>query len=82
MKKKDDIRGAKRILDKLGKLATEGSKKREGEKDPPQSAALILLDNVDNPEIIKPEETNIISGKDWLKVLITTRKGHRRFWFG
>ena len=38
-------------------------------------AVLLILDNVDHPELIQPPCSDIISGKEWLKVLVTTRMG-------
>jgi tetratricopeptide (TPR) repeat protein len=73
--KKDDIRGAKRIINELETLAIKGAEARIGEKNPPGPAVLLLLDNVDNAELIQPPNSELISGIDWLKVLVTTRMG-------
>lgn len=77
--KKDDIRGAKRIINELESLAFKGVEARSGEKNPPKPAVLLLLDNVDHAELIQPPNVDLISGKDWLKVLVTTRMGPEDF---
>lgn len=73
--KKDDIRGAKRILQELEGLAIKGAEARSGENNPPRPAVLLLLDNVDHAELIQPPDIDLVSGKEWLKALITTRMG-------
>jgi tetratricopeptide (TPR) repeat protein len=73
--KKDDIRGAKRIINELEILAVKGAEARAGEKNPPKPAVLLLLDNVDHAELIQPPNSDLISGKEWLKILVTTRMG-------
>jgi tetratricopeptide (TPR) repeat protein len=73
--KKDDIRGAKRILNELENIAIKGAEARAGERNPPKPAVLLLLDNVDHAELIQPPNVDLISGKEWLKVLITSRMG-------
>jgi len=71
--KKDYIRSAKRILNELESLAIKGAGARSDENNPPKPAVLLLLDNVDHAELIQPPNADLISGKEWLKVLITTR---------
>lgn len=72
--KKDDIRGAKRILNELESLAIKGAESQTGEKKY-KPALLLLLDNVDHAELLQPPYADLISGKEWLKVLATTRMG-------
>jgi tetratricopeptide (TPR) repeat protein len=72
--KKDDIRGAKRILNELEALAVKGAETQTGVKKH-KPAVLLLLDNVDHAELIQPSNSDLISGKEWLKVLVTTRMG-------
>ncbi len=67
--KKDDIKGAKKILNEL-KLRSDKNSNTEI-----LPAALLILDNVDQAELIEPPETDLISGKEWLKVLVTTIMG-------
>lgn len=73
--RKDDIRGAKRILNELETLAKKGAEARVTEKNPPKPAVLLLFDNIDRPELLHPFNMDLISGKDWLKILATTRMG-------
>lgn len=73
--KKDDIRGAKRILNELECLTLKAAKAQADELNPLKPAVLLLLDNVDHEELIQPPNTNLITGKEWLKVLVTTRMG-------
>lgn len=73
--KKDDIRGAKRILNELESLALKGAEANSSEKKSPKPAVLLLLDNVDHSELIQPPNSDLISGKEWLKVIVTTRMG-------
>jgi len=73
--KKDDKRGAMRIINELEALAIKGAEGRGTEKDPPKPAVLLLLDNVDHAKLIQPPFADLITGKEWLKVLVTTRMG-------
>jgi tetratricopeptide (TPR) repeat protein len=73
--KKDDTRGAKRIINELETLAIKGAEACAGEKYPPKPSVLLLLDNVDHAELIQPPNSDLISGKEWLKILVTTRMG-------
>jgi len=73
--KKDDIRGAIRIINELEALAFKNAEAQAGEKVPIKPAVLLLLDNVDHAELIQPPNADLISGKEWLKVLVTTRMG-------
>ncbi len=80
--KKDDTRGAKRILNELFNRAVENAEKANKKsnvaataKEYIKPAVLLILDNVDHPELIQPPCSDIISGKEWLKILVTTRMG-------
>jgi len=80
--KKDDIRGAKRILNELFNRAVENAEKANGKSNNTgtinesiKPAVLLILDNVDHPELIQPPCSDIISGKEWLKIIATTRMG-------
>ena len=80
--KKDDIRGAKRILNELYNRAVENAEKANSKSNITETvkefikpAVLLILDNVDHPELIQPPCSDIISGKEWLKILVTTRMG-------
>lgn len=76
--KEDDIRGAKRILNELEMLAIKSMENSEVKSiDKPN--LLLLLDNVDNIELLQPPEINLISGKEWIKILCTTRMGSEEF---
>jgi len=75
----DDQRAAKRILAELEARAREGAAARAGEKSPPQPRALIILDNVEAPELLQPPHTELISGKNWLHVIATTRMSGEDF---
>ncbi|WP_295608732.1 tetratricopeptide repeat protein [uncultured Lamprocystis sp.] len=71
--RRDDRRAAKRILAELETRAREGAAARAGEKVPPEPRALLLLDNVDDPSLLQPPESDLLTGKRWLHVLATTR---------
>jgi tetratricopeptide (TPR) repeat protein len=80
--KKDDLRGAKRILNELYNRAVENAEKANNrsnattsDKEYSKPAVLLILDNVDHPELIQPPCSDIISGKEWLKIIATTRMG-------
>lgn len=80
--KKDEIRGAKVILNELYIRAVENAEKANLKSNADNSvkefikpAVLLILDNVDHPELIQSPCCDIISGKEWLKVLVTTRLG-------
>ncbi len=71
--KNDDKLAFKKILMKLELISLKG-KSRVNLKDKSYSPALLLiLDNVDSSELIQPPQTDVISGLDWLKILVTTR---------
>ncbi|MEI6436730.1 MAG: toll/interleukin-1 receptor domain-containing protein, partial [Bacteroidota bacterium] len=73
--KKDDIRGAKRIINELESLANKRRETNTANRNSYNPAVLLLLDNVDHAELILPPNSDLITGKDWLKVLVTTRMG-------
>jgi tetratricopeptide (TPR) repeat protein len=78
--KKDDIRGAKRILNELHSKAIENAQKANQKPglspaEYVKPAVLIILDNVDHPEMVQQPQIDLISGKEWLKILVTTRLG-------
>ena len=77
--RRDDRRAAKRILAELETRARQGAAARAGEKAPPEPRALLLLDNVDDPSLLQPPESDLLSGKRWLHVLATTRLGPAEF---
>jgi len=43
------------------------------ESNPPTPRALLLLDNVDDPALLQPPQTDLLSGRKWLHVVATTR---------
>jgi len=74
--KKDDVRGAKRILQELEKLASKKIKSKSKNKNQNIPSVLLILDNVDDVNLIQTPDSDLFAGKDWLKVLATTRFGH------
>jgi tetratricopeptide (TPR) repeat protein len=74
--KHDDERAANRIIKELEKRAHIGAEKHSDEKKPSLPCTLLILDNVDFPELLQPPQTDIISDKSWLHVLATTRLGN------
>jgi tetratricopeptide (TPR) repeat protein len=77
--KRDDTLAARRVLAELERRTIEDAKARSGEKDPPQPKALLLLDNVDNPELLQPPQSDLLTGRQWLHILATTRSGTEEF---
>ena len=77
--KRDDNLAARRVLAELERRAVEGAKARSGEKHPPQPKALLLLDNVDNPALLQTPQSALLTGRQWLHVLATTRSGAEDF---
>ena len=77
--KRDDTLAARRVLAELERRTIEGAKARSGEKDPPQPKALLLLDNVDQPALLQPPQSDLLTGRQWLHVLATTRSGAEDF---
>ena len=73
--KKDELQGAKRILNGLEERANKGINNNNGKKP----AALLILDDVNFPELIQSPGIELFTGKEWLKVLATTRKGEKEF---
>ena len=71
--RRDDRRAAIRVLAELERRAREGAAARAGERAPPEPRALLLLDNVDDPALLQPPESDLLTGKRWLHVLATTR---------
>ena len=72
---KDDRRAAVRILAELESRAVRGAQARAGEPDPPSPQALLLLDNLESPDLLQPPQADLLTGKRWLRVLATTRLG-------
>ncbi|MFH0736479.1 MAG: tetratricopeptide repeat protein [bacterium] len=77
--KKDELQGAKRILNVLEERANKGNINNTGEIYTQKPAALLILDDVNFPELIQSPGIDLFAGKDWLKVLATTRKGEKEF---
>lgn len=73
--KKDDVRAAKKVLNHLLLKTKQEIEKRKDKSNPPEPAVLLILDNVDFSAILQPPNTDLISGKQWLKILTTTRLG-------
>jgi tetratricopeptide (TPR) repeat protein len=77
--KRDDTLAARRVLAELERRAIEGARTRAGEKDPPRPKTLLLLDNVDHPALLQPPHSDLLTGRQWLHVLATTRSGAEDF---
>lgn len=75
----DDERAARRILAELENRARRKAEARAAEQEPPQPAALLLLDNVDAPKLMQSPQFDLLSGKRWLHVIVTTRMSGREF---
>jgi tetratricopeptide (TPR) repeat protein len=73
--KRDDDRAARRILAELESRTWNAAGARSGEKDPPAPRALLLLDNVDFPDLLRPPQSDLVTGRHWLHVIATTRLG-------
>ena len=76
--KKDDIRGAKRIINELETLAIKGAEVSASEKNPPKPAVLLLFDNVDHAELIQPPNYDLISRKRMVEGIGNYSNGIRR----
>jgi tetratricopeptide (TPR) repeat protein len=72
---RDDTRAAQRILAELERRAVEGAQPGAPRKQPPEPRTLLILDNVDRAALLMPPETELISGRAWMRVLATTRLG-------
>ena len=77
--KQNEERAAKRILAELESRARQGAEARAGERHPPQPRVLLLLDNTTASTILQPPDTDLISGKNWLHVIATTRMSGEDF---
>ncbi|MEI7724117.1 MAG: toll/interleukin-1 receptor domain-containing protein [Bacteroidota bacterium] len=73
--KHDDDQAARHIVNELEIRARKGAEARLSGEHPPSPGTLLLLDNVDFPGLIQPPQTDLITGKPWLHILITTRIG-------
>jgi tetratricopeptide (TPR) repeat protein len=76
---RDDNLAARRVLAELERRAIEEAKARCGEEHPPEPKALLLLDNVDAPALLQPPQSDLLTGRQWLHVLATTRSGAQDF---
>jgi Tfp pilus assembly protein PilF len=76
---RDDNLAARHVLAELERRAIEGAKARCGEEHPPEPKTLLLLDNVDAPALLQPPQSALLSGRQWLHVLATTRSGAQDF---
>ena len=79
--RKNDELTINKILHKLEELYKNKSKEIQEDKYPIYPNMLLFLDNVENPELIKSNYTDLITGKDWLKIIVTTRFGNHDFGF-
>lgn len=61
--KLDETRAAKRVLAILQERAVQGAAARAGEKNSPEPRALLIFDNVDNPALLQPPHTDLLSGR-------------------
>jgi tetratricopeptide (TPR) repeat protein len=77
--KRDEERAAKRVLAELESRARQGAQARAGEQEPPQPKALLILDNVQSGEMLQPPQTDLVTGKPWLHVIVTTRMSGENF---
>ena len=77
--KVDDVRAATRVLTESQQRAERGASARAGEPNPPGARALLILDNVDEPSLLQPPHTDLISGRRWLHVIATTRLAPDQF---
>jgi len=77
--KRDDTRAARKVLAELERRATEGAQARAGEQTPPGPKALLLLDNVDHPDLLQAPQSDLLTGRPWLHVLATTRRDAEEF---
>ncbi len=77
--RKNDELTIKKIINKLEKQFVEKSNEPQSKKYPIYPNILLFLDNVENPELIKSNYTDLITGKDWLKIIVTTRFGNHDF---
>lgn len=75
----DDELAAKRVLRELEALAKTNAAawSQAGRQVRPQ--ALLILDNVEQPSLLQPPQSHLISGREWLRVLATTRLEPARF---
>ena len=73
--KHDDDQAARHIVSELEFRARKGAEARLAEEYPPLPRTLLLIDNVDLPGLMQPPQTDQISGKAWLHILVTTRIG-------
>ncbi len=77
--KRDDALAARRILAELERRAIEGARSRFNETDRVLPKSLLILDNVDAPALLQPPEFDLLTGRQWLHVLATTRRGPEEF---
>jgi tetratricopeptide (TPR) repeat protein len=77
--KLDDVRAATRVLTELQRRADRGAAARAGEPHPPSAHALLILDNIDDPALLQPPQTDLLSGRRWLHVIATTRLAPEQF---
>jgi len=73
--KRDDTLAARRVLAELERRTNESTKACSGEKGPPRPMSLLLLDNVDQPAVLQPPQSDLLTGRQWLHVVATTRSG-------
>ena len=45
----------------------------------PSKRCLVILDNVDRPELLAPDQTRRLPQEDWMRIIVTTRLGETEF---
>jgi len=77
--KRDDKLAANHVLAELERRAIVSTKNPSNEKQSLQPKVLLLLDNVDTPGLLQTPQSDLLTGRQWLHVLATTRCGAEDF---
>ncbi|MFH0736477.1 MAG: toll/interleukin-1 receptor domain-containing protein [bacterium] len=79
--RKNDELIIKKIINKFNKQVVEKAQLTQDKEYPIYPNILLILDNVEDARIINCNHISLITGKDWLKIIVTTRFGKHDFGF-
>ncbi|MFH0736480.1 MAG: toll/interleukin-1 receptor domain-containing protein [bacterium] len=77
--RKNDESAIKKIINKLKKQVEKKAQIEQEKNYPVYPNILLILDNVENKDLINSGYFHLITGKDWLKIIVTTRFGKHDF---
>lgn len=75
----DDLRGVKRVLNELERLAQQNFSADDITGHQSQPLVLLILDNVDHKEMLEISKISFLAANQWLKIIVSSRLGEHQF---